>query len=140
MKVTYNWLRDFVDLESISAEEVAKRLTASGFEVEETIYMNEHLHDVYVGKITKIEKHPEADKLQICQVNVGEKNVQIITSATNVFEGAVVPVSLDGADLVMVLKSSLQILEVLEVKVCSARVKRLALMRIILRVLVSMEF
>ncbi len=104
MKVTYNWLRDFVDLESISAEEVAKRLTASGFEVEETIYMNEHLHDVYVGKITKIEKHPEADKLQICQVNVGEKNVQIITSATNVFEGAVVPVSLDGADLVNGIK------------------------------------
>ena len=104
MKVTYNWLKDFVDLDGISAEEVAKRLTTSGFEVEETTYMNEHLHDVYVGKITKIEKHPEADKLQICQVNVGEKNVQIITSATNVFEGAVVPVSLDGADLVNGIK------------------------------------
>lgn len=100
MKVTYNWLKDFVDLKDIPAEEVAKKLTSAGFEVEEMEYQNAHLHDVFVGKITKIEKHPEADKLQICQVDVGDKAVQIITSATNVFEGAVVPVSLDGADLV----------------------------------------
>jgi len=98
MKVSYNWLKDFVDIED-SAEEVAKRLTASGFEVEDMEYMNSHLHDVYVGKIEKIEKHPQADRLVVCQVNVGDKNVQIVTSATNVFEGAHVPVSLDGADL-----------------------------------------
>lgn len=99
MKVSYNWLKDFVDIEA-DAKEVAQKLTAVGFEVEEMIYMNEHLHDVYVGKITKIEKHKEADRLQVCQVNVGDKNVQIITSATNVFEGATVPVSLEGASLV----------------------------------------
>ena len=98
MKVSYNWLKDFVDLD-VSAEEIAERLTVSGFEVEEVSYMNKYLHDVYVGKILKIEKHPEADKLVVCQVDVGNKNVQIITSATNVFEGALVPVSLDGADL-----------------------------------------
>jgi len=100
MKVTYKWLNDFVDLSGISAEEVASRLTASGFEIEEVSYLNAHLHDVYVGKIIKIEKHPEADRLQVCKVDVGNKMVQIITSATNVFEGAVVPVSLEGADLV----------------------------------------
>lgn len=99
MKVTYNWLKEFVDID-ISAEELAKRLTSVGMEVEEIIYQNEHLHDVYVGKILKIEKHPQADKLVVCQVDVGNKVVQIITSATNVFEGAVVPVSLTGADLV----------------------------------------
>jgi len=99
MKVSYNWLKDFVDIED-GAEEVAKRLTAAGFEVEELECQNEHLHDVYVGKILKIERHPAADKLVVCQVDVGEKRVQIITSATNVFEGAMVPVSLEGADLV----------------------------------------
>ena len=99
MKVSYNWLKDFVDID-IPVEELAEKLSTSGFEVEEYSFQNEHLHDVYVGKITKIEKHPEADRLQICQVNVGDKKVQIITSATNVFEGAVVPVSLEGADLV----------------------------------------
>lgn len=99
MKVSYNWIKDFVDID-IPAEKLAEKLSLSGFEVEEYEFQNKYLHDVYVGKITKIEKHPDADKLQICQVNVGNKNVQIITSATNVFEGAVVPIALDGADLV----------------------------------------
>lgn len=98
MKVSYKWLKDFVDIDE-SAESIAQKLTSSGFEVEDMIYMNEHLHDVYVGKIVKIEKHPEADRLVVCQVDVGSKTVQIVTSATNVFEGAHVPVSLDGADL-----------------------------------------
>ena len=98
MKVSYKWLKDFVDIDE-SAESIAQKLTSSGFEVEDMIYMNEYLHDVYVGKIVKIEKHPEADRLVVCQVDVGSKTVQIVTSATNVFEGAHVPVSLDGADL-----------------------------------------
>ena len=99
MKVTYKWLKDFVNLDDVSAEQVAEKLTVSGFEVEDIIYQNKYLHDVYVGNITKIERHPNADKLVVCQVNLGWKQVQIITSATNVFEGANVPVSLDGADL-----------------------------------------
>ncbi|MDE6583259.1 MAG: phenylalanine--tRNA ligase subunit beta, partial [Clostridia bacterium] len=82
-----------------SAEEVAEKLTVSGFEVEDLIYVNKYLHDVYVGHIEKIEKHPQADRLVVCQVNVGDKTVQIVTSATNVFEGAFVPVSLEGASL-----------------------------------------
>ena len=99
MKISYNWIKDFVDI-NIPVEVLAEKLSTSGFEVEEYEFQNKHLHDVYVGKITKIEKHPEADRLQVCQVDVGNKKVQIITSATNVFEGAVVPVSLEGADLV----------------------------------------
>lgn len=99
MKISYNWIKDFVDID-IPVEELAEKLSTSGFEVEEYEFQNKHLHDVYVGKITKIEKHPEADRLQVCQVDVGNKKVQIITSATNVFEGAVIPVSLEGADLV----------------------------------------
>ena len=103
MKISYNWLKDFVDLD-MPAELVAQKLTSAGMEVEEIIYLNEHLHNVVVGKILKIEKHPNADKLQVCSVDIGNKQVQIITAATNVFEGAVVPVSLPGADLVNGIK------------------------------------
>lgn len=99
MKVTYNWIKEFVPI-TANAEEVAKKLTNAGMEVEELMYQNEHLHDVVVGKILKIEKHPAADKLVVCQVDIGGKIVQILTAATNVFEGAVIPVSLPGADLV----------------------------------------
>ena len=98
MKVTLNWLRDFVDV-NIPAEDLAKRLTNAGMEVEEIIYQNEHLHHVVVGKILKIDRHPQADKLVVCQVDIGGQITQIITAATNVFEGATVPVSLPGADL-----------------------------------------
>ena len=99
MKVTYNWIKEFVPINA-SPVDVAKKLTSAGMEVEEIIYQNEHLHDVVVGKILKIEKHPAADKLVVCQVDIGTKIVQILTAATNVFEGALVPVSLPGADLV----------------------------------------
>ncbi len=99
MKVTYNWLKEYVNI-NCSPEELADKLTKSGFEVEELIYQNKFLHDVVVGKILKIEKHPQADRLVVCQVDIGEKTTQIITAATNVFEGAVVPVSLPGANLV----------------------------------------
>lgn len=99
MKVTYNWLKELTDI-NVPAEELASKLTSAGMEVEEIIYQNEHLHDVVVGKILKIEKHLQADRLVVCQVDIGKEIVQIITAATNVFEGAVVPVSLPGADLV----------------------------------------
>lgn len=99
MKVTYNWLKEHVNI-ALSPEELAAKMTKSGFEVEEIAYQNQHLHHVVVGKILKIEKHPQADRLAVCQVDIGDKTTQIITAATNVFEGAVVPVSLPGADLV----------------------------------------
>lgn len=98
MKVTYNWLKEYADI-NVSAEELADKLTKCGMEVEEISYQNEHLHDVVTGKILKIEKHPQADKLVVCQVDIKNKTVQIVTAATNVFEGAIVPVSLPGADL-----------------------------------------
>lgn len=103
MKISYNWLKDFVSID-VSAEELAEKLTSAGMEVEDIVYQNEHLHDVVVGKILKIEKHPDADRLVVCQVDIGSEVVQIITAATNVFEGAVVPVSLPGADLVNGIK------------------------------------
>ena len=104
MKVTYNWLKEMVNI-NVSPEELAEKLTSAGMEVEEIIYQNEHLHHVVVGKILKIGKHPQADRLVVCQVDIGNfQTTQIITAATNVFEGAVVPVSLEGADLVNGIK------------------------------------
>lgn len=99
MKVTYNWLKEFVDIK-VSPEELADKLTNVGMEVEEIVYQNKHLHDVHVGKILEIKHHPNADKLDVCQVDVGFRKVQIITSAKNIKEGDLVPVALDGADLV----------------------------------------
>ena len=98
MIVTLNWLKDFVDIKQ-SPEELAELLTNSGNEVEEIIYQDRYLHHVVVGKILKIERHPNAEKLVVCQVDIGSEVTQIITAATNVFEGAVVPVSRPGADL-----------------------------------------
>ncbi len=92
---------------NVSPEELAEKLTGAGMEVEDIVYQNKHLHHVVVGKIIKIEKHPEADRLVVCKVDIGQGQVtQIITAATNVFEGAVVPVSLEGADLVNGIKIS----------------------------------
>lgn len=99
MKVTYNWLKEYVNI-PLSPEELAEKLTKCGFEVEEIVHQDKFLHDVVVGKILKIEKHPQADRLVVCQVDIGDKTTQIITAATNVFEGAVIPVSLPGANLI----------------------------------------
>ena len=98
MKVTLNWLKEFVDI-NISPEELAEKLTNSGNEVEEIIYQNKYLHDVVVGKILEIKQHPNAEKLVICQVDIGEKITQIITAAKNIKENDLVPVSLPGASL-----------------------------------------
>lgn len=103
MKVTYNWIKELTGVVA-PADDIAKRLTSAGMEVEEIIYQNKNLHHVVAGKILKIEKHPEADRLVVCQVSIGQEIVQIITAATNVFEGAIVPVSLPGADLVNGIK------------------------------------
>ena len=103
MKVTYNWLKEFVDIK-ISPEELAEKLTNAGMEVEEIEYQNKHLHDVVVGKILEIKKHPNAEKLDVCKVDIGHTTVQIITSAKNIRVGDYVPVALDGADLVNGIK------------------------------------
>lgn len=98
MKVTLNWLKDFIDIDE-TPEKIAELLTNSGNEVEEIIYQDRFLKNVVVGKILRIEKHPNADKLVVCQVDIGEKVTQIVTAATNVREGHIVPVSLPGANL-----------------------------------------
>ncbi len=99
MKVPYSWLKEYVDIE-ISAGELQEKLFSCGFEVEELIYLGKGVEKVAVGKILACEKHPDADRLTVCKVDCGEYGVkQIVTAATNVFEGALVPCALDGASV-----------------------------------------
>ncbi len=99
MKVPYSWLKEYVDID-ISAEELKDNLFSCGFEVEELIYLGEGVEKVAVGEILSCEKHPDADRLTVCKVNCGSYGEkQIVTAATNVFQGAFVPVALDGASV-----------------------------------------
>lgn len=99
MKVPYKWLKDYVQID-ISAKELGDRLTLSGSKVEEVISAGDEITNVVTGKIESIDPHPDADKLVICQLNVGEKElVQIVTGANNMAEGDIVPVALHGSSL-----------------------------------------
>lgn len=99
MKVPVKWLKDYVDI-NISNKELADRLTLSGSKVEEVITSGDEIKNVVTGQILKIEPHPDAEKLVICQVNVGEAEpIQIVTGANNMKEQDIVPVALHGSEL-----------------------------------------
>ncbi len=99
MKFPISWLNDYVDISGVSAEEFAHAMTMSGSKVEGVENAGEEIEKVVVGKILKIEKHPDADKLVICSVDVGSEVLQIVTGAKNVNEGDFVPVALCGSHL-----------------------------------------
>lgn len=80
----------------VSAQEYTDAMTLSGTKVEGYEKLDADLENIVIGQITKIEKHPDADKLIVCQVNLGNESVQIVTGAPNVKEGDKVPVVLDG--------------------------------------------
>ncbi len=97
MLLPLSWLKDYVDVD-VTSEELRDKLFSCGFEVEEMTYLGRDVVNVVTGRITRTEKHPDADRLTVCQVDCGEKGVrQIVTAATNVFTGAVVPVALDNS-------------------------------------------
>ena len=98
MRVSYKWLQDYVDI-PVGPEELAEKLTFAGVAVENIEYLGKAFDGVVVGLIEKLEKHPDADKLQICQINVGKEILQIVTGAPNVAEGQLVPVAVVGANL-----------------------------------------
>jgi phenylalanyl-tRNA synthetase beta chain len=99
MKVPYSWLKEFVDID-VTPLELADKLVKAGFEIEEIIDLRKQYVNIVVGLIEKLEPHPNANKLQICAINVGDKGMrQIVTGAKNVSVGDYVPVCLDGAVL-----------------------------------------
>lgn len=104
MKVSLDWMRDYVAVPTEGVETLADTLTQAGIPVEDVIHIAEGLRKVYTGKITKVEPHPNADALVVCQLDCVEedgssKNRQICTSATNVKAGQIVPVAYAKAKL-----------------------------------------
>lgn len=99
MNLSMKWLSDFIEID-ISPREFAEAMTMSGSKVEGYTIEGNELDRVVVGKILSVEKHPNADSLVICMLEVGEAApVQIVTGAKNVFPGAMVPVALAGSTL-----------------------------------------
>ena len=92
MILSMNWLSDFVDCKDIEIKKYCDRMTDTGSKVEGYTLLGSEIENVRVGLITKIERHPDAERLVVCQVDCGKKTIQVITAATNVFEGAYVPV------------------------------------------------
>ena len=103
MFISYNWLKDYVDLE-LSPQELADRLTMAGVAVENVTALGQGVDGVVVGRIESISPHPGADKLVITKVDTGSEKLQIVTAATNVAAGDVIPVALEGAVVASGLK------------------------------------
>ena len=99
MLVSTKWLSDYVNIEGIAVEELAEKITRSGIEVDSIIDRSQGMTNVVVGLVKECVKHPEADKLRICQVDVGEETTQIICGAPNVAAGQKVIVARPGAVL-----------------------------------------
>ena len=98
MRLPKSWLQDYVDFNATD-EEFIERMMWRGFELEGVEKELKDVSGVITGKILSMEKHPNADKLSVCQVDIGGKTAQILTNAKNVFVGAVVPVAYMGAKI-----------------------------------------
>jgi len=98
MKVSLEWLRELVVVDQ-SAEELAETLTRGGIEVEEVTNLNKGFEKVVIGEIVSLTKHPDADRLLVCVVNVGQEVITIVTAAQNLQVGDRVPAALVGSTL-----------------------------------------
>lgn len=96
MNTSLKWIKDLVPGLTCTPQEYMDAMTLSGSKVEGYENMDEDLEKIVIGQVKSIEKHPDADKLVICQVDIGTETIQIVTGAPNVTEGAKVPVVLDG--------------------------------------------
>lgn len=111
MILSLKWLHDFIDVSDIDIKTFCEDMTVSGSKVETYEELGKEIENVRVGLITKIEQHPDAERLVICQVNFGDRNLQIVTAAKNVFEGALVPVAVspEGEKVVAKLAHGVEI-------------------------------
>ncbi|MEN6315808.1 MAG: phenylalanine--tRNA ligase subunit beta [Clostridiaceae bacterium] len=98
MKLPLKWLKDYTDINA-SPKEYADAMTMSGSKVEGIENIGEEIDKVVVGRIISIEKHPDADRLLVTQVDVGNGSVQIVTGASNIKVNDLIPVALDGSSL-----------------------------------------
>ena len=96
MNTALSWIKSFVPGLDCTAQEYTDAMTLTGTKVEGFERLDEDLDKIVVGQVKKIDKHPDADKLEICQVDIGDRQIQIVTGAPNVYEGMKTPVCLDG--------------------------------------------
>lgn len=99
MKASIEWLKEYSDID-VTPKELADRLTMTGSKVESIEEKGKDIKKVLIGKILEVKKHPDADKLVVTKIDVGNKTLQIITAATNVKQNDIIPVAIDGAELV----------------------------------------
>jgi len=96
MNTALSWIKAYVPELECTDQEYTDAMTLSGTKVEGFERLDKNLKDIIVGEILSIEKHPDADKLIVCQVNLGDRQLQIVTGAPNVKVGDKVPVVIDG--------------------------------------------
>ncbi|MBO4846776.1 MAG: phenylalanine--tRNA ligase subunit beta [Lachnospiraceae bacterium] len=96
MNTALSWIKAYVPELDCTPQEYLDAMTLSGTKVETYECLDKNLKDIYVGQILSIERHPDADKLIVCQVDLGDKKLQIVTGAPNVKVGDKVPVVVDG--------------------------------------------
>lgn len=100
MNLSMKWLKEYVDMEQVGLKQYIDDMTMAGNKVEHCQKEGSQIQHVVVGEICEIQKHPHADKLVVCTINIGQAQpIQIVTGATNVTAGCLVPVALDGAVL-----------------------------------------
>ncbi len=99
MKISLNWLKDYVDLEGIDIKELWYRFTMSTAEVEEVEFVGRDIRNVVVGKILSVAPHPESKKLKITRVDSGDEILQVVCGAPNVTEGILVPLAKIGGSV-----------------------------------------
>lgn len=99
MLLSRNWLKEFTDTTEIADRDFCEAMTMSGSKVEGYECEADKIDRVVVGKVLSIEKHPDADKLVVCQIDVGSETIQIVTGAKNLTVGDLVPVALDNSKL-----------------------------------------
>ena len=100
MKLPYKWIKEYVDIDE-SPKAFAHKMTMTGSKVEGYESLGEEITGVVMGRVEKIDQHPNAERLVICQINIGkEENIQICTAATNLKVGDYIPVATHGSHLV----------------------------------------
>ncbi|RGD66047.1 phenylalanine--tRNA ligase subunit beta [Lachnospiraceae bacterium OF09-6] len=99
MNTSLSWIKAYIPELDCTAQEYTDAMTLTGTKVEGFERLDKNLDKIVIGQIEKIERHPDADKLIICQVNIGTETIQIVTGAPNVKEGDKVPVVLDGGSV-----------------------------------------
>ena len=99
MKVPFNWLKEYVDLD-VTPQELAQRMTMAGLEAEQIDYIGDTWDNVFVAEVEKVEPHPDADRLVLATSSAGEHRLTVVTGAPNIAEGQKVALALAGARLI----------------------------------------